>query len=184
MKKYALLTILLLATLVYWLKSSRPEPPSSQEAEGAALPEAGANTAQVPRPQGPVVNEQIKEDLSGQFMIDYGKKALAPEKDLHELSGMMGSYFLLIKSGAPLPLGENQEITAALLGKNPYRTRFLSPDSPWINEQNELTDRWNTPLYFHAIGAKQVGIRSAGPDRKMWTSDDLIDGENALPLSK
>lgn len=34
-------------------------------------------------------------------------------------------------------------------------------------------DRWKTPLYIHAASRDRLEIRSAGPDQKMWTEDDL-----------
>jgi len=37
-----------------------------------------------------------------------------------------------------------------------------------------VMDRWNTPYWFHANAATQVEIRSAGPDRNLFTADDLI----------
>lgn len=128
--------------------------------------------------------EEIKNDLSAQFMSSYGTVETTPQDDIQQISGIIESFLLLVKSPDPLPLGENREITAALIGKNPYRTRLLSPDSPWLNENKELVDRWSTPLYFHPVDAKQIGIRSAGPDQQMWTTDDLINGPNAKPISK
>jgi hypothetical protein len=34
-------------------------------------------------------------------------------------------------------------------------------------------DRWGEPLYFHAISRDRLEIRSAGPDKIMWTPDDV-----------
>jgi hypothetical protein len=34
-------------------------------------------------------------------------------------------------------------------------------------------DRWGTPLYFHAISRDRLEVRSAGPDKVMWTEDDV-----------
>ncbi|HAL72366.1 MAG TPA: hypothetical protein DCP71_11390, partial [Verrucomicrobiales bacterium] len=41
------------------------------------------------------------------------------------------------------------------------------------NAKGQLMDRWDTPLYFHAIGGDGVNIRSGGRDRKMGREDDL-----------
>jgi hypothetical protein len=35
-------------------------------------------------------------------------------------------------------------------------------------------------LFFHFVEADDVGLRSAGPDRVMWTADDVLMGEHAL----
>jgi hypothetical protein len=70
------------------------------------------------------------------------------------------------------PVGANAEITAVLTGANRLRVAFLAPDHPAINRAGELCDRWGTPFFFHAESAQKMEIRSAGPDKKMWTDDD------------
>jgi hypothetical protein len=71
------------------------------------------------------------------------------------------------------PVGNNAEITAALSGKNKLRLALVPPDHPAINQNGELCDRWGSPYFFHAESASRMEIRSAGPDRKMWTDDDV-----------
>ncbi len=70
------------------------------------------------------------------------------------------------------PVGTNAEITAILTGANRLRLAFLHPRHPALNAAGELCDRWGTPFFFHAESATRMEIRSAGPDRKMWTADD------------
>jgi hypothetical protein len=73
------------------------------------------------------------------------------------------------------PIGTNAEITAALNGGNPQQTVFLNPDDGMrIDERGELVDNWGTPYFFHQISGTEIEIRSAGFDRKMWSSDDLV----------
>jgi hypothetical protein len=72
------------------------------------------------------------------------------------------------------PVGTNPEITKALNGDNPKEVRFLGPDGNRINEKGELVDSWGSPYFFHQLSAMEMEIRSAGPDKIMWTSDDLI----------
>jgi hypothetical protein len=72
------------------------------------------------------------------------------------------------------PVGNNAEITAALTGRNKLRLSLVPPDHPAINGQGELCDRWGTPFFFHAESASRMSIRSAGPDRKMWSADDVV----------
>ncbi len=43
-----------------------------------------------------------------------------------------------------------------------------------INAGGELVYSWGTPFFFHQLSATQMEIRSAGPDRVMWTADDLV----------
>jgi len=73
------------------------------------------------------------------------------------------------------PFGNNREITAKLNGGNPRQIVFLKEDDGMrINQRGELIDNWGTPFFFHQISGTDMEIRSAGPDRKMWTADDLI----------
>ena len=71
------------------------------------------------------------------------------------------------------PVGSNAEITAALTGQNKLRYAVIPPNHPAINRAGELCDRWGTPFFFHAESGTRMLIRSAGPDKKMWTDDDM-----------
>ena len=72
------------------------------------------------------------------------------------------------------PVGTNAEITKALGGDNPKHVNFLDGRGYQVNEKGELVDHWGTPLFFHQISGMEMEVRSAGPDRKMWTSDDIV----------
>jgi hypothetical protein len=71
------------------------------------------------------------------------------------------------------PVGDNAEITAALTGKNKLGLALIPPKHPAI-KNGALCDRWGTPFFFHAESASKMEIRSAGPDRKMWSADDVV----------
>ena len=72
------------------------------------------------------------------------------------------------------PIGTNPEITNALMGQNPKQINFLKADGNRVNGKDELVDTWGTPYFFHQISGHEMEIRSAGPDRIMYTADDLI----------
>lgn len=73
------------------------------------------------------------------------------------------------------PVGTNPEITAALNGGNSKQVQFLkAEDGLRINQQGELIDSWGTPYFFHQLSGTEMEIHSAGPDRVMWTADDLV----------
>jgi len=72
------------------------------------------------------------------------------------------------------PVGTNPEITRALNGDNPRHVIFLKLDGNRVNENGELIDSWGTPYFFHQLSSTDMEIRSAGPDRIMYTSDDLV----------
>jgi hypothetical protein len=73
------------------------------------------------------------------------------------------------------PVGLNSEITAQLGGNNPKHINFLNPDAGLrLNAAGELIDPWGTPYFFHQLSGTDMEIHSAGPDRVMWTADDLV----------
>jgi len=73
------------------------------------------------------------------------------------------------------PVGTNPEITSQLNGNNPKRINFINAGSGMrINENGELIDPWGTPYFFHQISGTDMEIHSAGPDKIMWTTDDLV----------
>lgn len=89
---------------------------------------------------------------------------------LDELFGAFHSNFPRLGN----PVGENHEITAALLGDNPAKFPFLAAGHRALNARRELCDRWGTPFRFHQISGTAMEIRSAGPDRKFGTADDAV----------
>ena len=106
----------------------------------------------MPKQEGPSVSA---EDVA----IDADKITLS----LRDFRTVMGEN----------PVGTNAEIVKALSGGNPKQARLL-PDGVSLNGNGELIDRWGTPYFFHQMSKIDMEIRSAGPDRAMWTSDDVI----------
>ena len=73
------------------------------------------------------------------------------------------------------PVGTNPEITRALAGDNPKQVNFLDPEQGLrVNSDGELVDPWGTPFFFHQLSGIEMEIHSAGPDKKLWTDDDLV----------
>jgi hypothetical protein len=73
-----------------------------------------------------------------------------------------------------MPVGTNAEITAALAGDNTRGHAVLPHNHVAINAVGELTDRWGTPFFFHQLAGDLMEIRSAGPDRRMHSADDIV----------
>jgi len=113
-------------------------------------------------------------ELAGDAILrHYGIPAGTVQQDLRLLAEVLGNFALLLKGPDPLPLGANEELAAALLGKNRAQLSFLSSESSALNAEGQLVDRWGTPLFFHARDRQRIDIRSAGPDGVMWTEDDV-----------
>lgn len=79
------------------------------------------------------------------------------------------------------PVGvENFEFTEQLLGKNPKQIIFIDPQSSAL-KNNELVDAWNSPYFFHPLSSQELEVRSAGPDRQLWTNDDIYSANTTQP---
>jgi hypothetical protein len=72
------------------------------------------------------------------------------------------------------PVGNNAEIVREMDGGNAKGAAYLPSELRRLNGQGELIDEWGTPYFFHQESAKEMEIRSAGADRVMWTSDDIV----------
>lgn len=94
----------------------------------------------------------------------------SPEEELQQVSFTIENFRKSIGSN---PVGANAEITRSLLGDNEKQLQVGLPDGVKQNESGEMIDRWGTAYFFHQQSATEMEIRSAGPDRKLWTDDDL-----------
>jgi hypothetical protein len=114
------------------------------------------------------------DPLPGEVILkDYAQPGTRPEDDLSSMAHAFSNLTLLIKGDSPFRLGANEEFAAALRGKNRDQLRFLPDSHPCFNAQGQIVDRWQTPLFFHVSERSRIDLRSAGPDRQMWTEDDL-----------
>jgi hypothetical protein len=96
---------------------------------------------------------------------------LPPETILENMRTAIRQYGTMFGGN---PVGTNPEITKALEGDNPKHVNFLKADGNRVNANGELVDPWGTPYFFHQLSGSETEIRSAGPDRVMYTSDDLV----------
>jgi hypothetical protein len=93
----------------------------------------------------------------------------ALETDLEEVATSIRDFRLALGEN---PVGTNAEITRALLGDNLKQVKIPVPAGSSLNAAGELCDRWGTPYFFHQLSKDRMQVRSAGPDRQMWTADD------------
>ena len=88
-----------------------------------------------------------------------------------------------LRAFGAMPTGElNDEIVRRLQGENPKGIAVLPKTHPAINAQGELIDRWGTPYRFHPESSWETTIRSAGPDKIMWSSDDILSESSSTDL--
>lgn len=103
-----------------------------------------------------------------------GSPNTPPEKEAVVVLDLLKLYRRLF--GA-YPAGENNtQFVNALLGSNRDKLPLLPQGHPRINPKGELVDAWGSPFFFHQNSRNSVEVRSAGPDRLLFTDDDLVAG--------
>jgi hypothetical protein len=162
-----LLGVLALALMWWALRPGRVGTPPPRPA-----PAAGASgAAGHPLPPAQTANPYAGEEPS-QLAVFLNAPGRDIASDLRVIDEVFAAYRSATRGGNPI--GENREITAALTGRNRLGFAFIPANHPAINASGELCDRWGTPFYFHQLSGTQMEVRSAGPDRKLWTGDDVI----------
>ncbi len=106
-----------------------------------------------------------------ELVIELNNRNQPPERDLEILDGVLSEYRRVF--GQNPPGGLNAEITAALLGANDRGLAVIPSGLPAVNSAGELVDRWDTPYFFHPVSRTIMEVLSAGPDGRLWTSDDV-----------
>lgn len=134
--------------------SSRPPPPTP-----APLPQIMAPAPSAPAKTAFTVEHATPEDIE------------AATRDMDKVSLMIRDFRTRLKEN---PVGTNAEIMRALMGENAKGARLGPLDGQQINGKGELVDRWGTPYFFHQMSRTEMEIHSAGPDRQLGTSDDII----------
>ena len=164
--------LLLAALLVLWRPWS--DSGSAIDADPKSNSAAQKGSGATP-PSGP---DSPKDRLLNGPHIDLKRSPLADElndtqgsiqRDLATVQELFAHYRSVFGEN---PTGSNDEITAALSGTNERLFAPLPRGHSAINREGKLSDRWRTPFFFHSLSAEFIEIRSAGPDRRLWTDDD------------
>lgn len=96
------------------------------------------------------------------FVVDRQTKIQA---DLGSLKRILQDYYRAL---GEFPEGDSDAIVRGLKGENKQKAIFLSSEAT-------LADPWKTPYQFSREGDDPfVEVRSAGPDKSFWSSDDIV----------
>lgn len=153
--------------------SSAPSAPAPEMAASSSTPAAAASSGVAPAPD----STKPKPATAGATRpsqpaasVNLPANPAATREVLEHVQFTIRDFRLSVGEN---PVGDNSEITRALLGDNRKQARFAIPDGSTVNAAGELCDPWGTPYFFHALARDHMEIRSAGPDQKMWTADDI-----------
>ncbi|HSJ04463.1 MAG TPA: hypothetical protein VK956_18485 [Verrucomicrobium sp.] len=150
------------AGLWYW--TSRTEAPGAKPVDrNASVPMVKAPP--IPPPPPVVLHESAHElsDLIGK----------SDQTEVERIQYIDKVVYLYRQAFGGNPVGHNEQIVSALLGENEKGTALLPKDCAAIRG-GFLVDQWGTPYWFHSVSAKDMEIRSAGPDKELFTDDDVM----------
>lgn len=158
----------LLAGTLLWFRL-RDSPSPANHDPGHAIPSAPAPAQALSRE----ARQKLLADIPEAHLADgLNLSSNTIQQDLAIVGAVFAAY-RSIYPGKGNPIGDNREISDTLRGANPNGIPFLPAGHRAINQRGELCDRWGTPLFFHAESGIKMEIRSAGPDQKPWTADDV-----------
>ena len=154
----ALAALILLGCLLLRNKTPQTENPVVRP----AVPPASVETPVAVG--GPALDPAVLE-LAGRL----NAAETSARDDLQVLDDILRLYRQVMGGN---PEGLNEDITAALTGSNAKHWVAFPPDHPALRD-GRLVDRWGSPFWFHPLSGDLMEIRSAGPDRDLFTTDDV-----------
>lgn len=169
-----LLVPLLVVVLLLLLPRPRYSPPATRSPLPALPAPAPRSSLPASPSHDPALDRLHQQDVT-------------PEAELLLVHGLLERYRMFVKDHATAPAGSNAELVRRLQGRNRANLAFIPATHPALNESGELIDRWGTPYFFHALSSTRTEIRSAGPDRRLWTDDDLLHtppSRRPLPIER
>lgn len=176
---FLILLLAILVTLVAWMYQALTSPSIIQAQERKK--EGGQPSAQPVRPVQPLVSS---EDAGSKFSaggVDQELQTKAdslhseehgPDQDLQIVAEFLETY---ARATGGQPTGDNSDITAALTGTQyPGQKGRVFPRQHRAVKNGQLVDRWGEPFWFHPNSGNSMEIRSAGPDKQLFSPDDVI----------
>ena len=177
-------TALGLGIALIWLLMASPRggvpssPAPQAESHAAQSPPAARNSTSSALSFKPKATEDDPSDAPQEDV-----SPLAPElnsdrfpaqHDVDVLHTLLRQYLRRLGRREALPIGNDSDLAKVLGGQNPMKYATLPANHPAFAPDGRLRDRWGTPYFVHPVAPGSFEIRSAGPDRKLFTSDDLI----------
>ncbi|MGV3660470.1 MAG: hypothetical protein ACO1TE_09800 [Prosthecobacter sp.] len=147
-----------------------PAPPKRATAAAPPKPAPTVVTA-APEPPAPPPRDRRAIDPEIQKLAD--RLADHTQTPLNDLEIVHEFFDMYRKTMSQLPVGSNEDLTAILTGRNPLEGVLFPADSPMI-VNGQIVDRWGSPYWLHPNSGARVEIRSAGPDKSLFTPDDVI----------
>lgn len=153
------------ATLISPLPTPVPEEPKTVVAVSSPAPSTPRVIKATPTPL-PGAGSPLAAELNS--------AAHGPEEDVEILFNLLRQYQRRLRKKQGPPIGDDIDLARAMTGRNPMKAVIIPANHPALTADGHLRDRWGTPYFIHPRGYGAFEIRSAGPDRKLFTGDDLV----------
>lgn len=161
--------LLVFVGLVVWWRGGASRARSAPAAEAADAPGAFA-PGEPPRLLPARAGDASRPPLAWERLLAADG---SPGEDLAALSDLVKGYLHAGLGDAARPIGFNEDLAAALTDAATLGESALPPDHPALRD-GRVIDRWGTPWQVHPVASGVVELRSAGPDRRLYTPDDVI----------
>lgn len=176
---WVLLACLVLLGGLWWEAALR-------ESAGAEKPAAAGQPPPVGKPQPPSPSRPALEPPApndGQTghpdAAAFGTPAIPPDR---EPAVLLGFFEFYRREFGAFPSGnEPAHFLNALAGTNPGKLAIFPHRHLRVSPDGVLLDAWGSPFHFHPVSRDHLEIRSAGPDRALFTADDLVAPKNRGP---
>lgn len=176
------LLLIVLVVIVAWMfhALSSPELQEALSKKTGTPPSPGAPQPVAPVQDLPDAAPPVTQNFSAGG-VDVALQAKADElhneqnpplRDLEIVAEFLETY---AKGTGAAPVGDNADITAAITGTQfPGQKARVFPQNNKAVRKGQIVDRWGEPLWFHPNSGNSMEIRSGGPDKQLFTPDDII----------
>jgi hypothetical protein len=103
-----------------------------------------------------------------------------PSEDLAALAGITINYLQSVPPLRRALLGFNEDLARALVDRDALGEAALPANHPAL-VAGKLVDRWGRPWQVHPLSVHIIQLRSAGPDGRLYTADDLVEPQDTNP---
>jgi hypothetical protein len=114
------------------------------------------------------------DDEVSPLAVELNSPQFTPQHDVDVLHTLLRQYLRRLGHREGLPIGNDSDLAKVLRGDNPMKYAALPPNHPAISREARLVDRWGNPYFVHPVAENSFEVRSAGPDGRLFTSDDIL----------
>jgi len=137
-------------------------------------PVAASTPAPASLPSTPPSDSGPPQSKGSPLAADLNAPGGNGQQDVETLHALLRQYLHHMHHRQGLPIGDDIDLARVLTGHNPVKLVILPAGHAALSPDGHLRDRWGTPYFIHPLGHNAFEVRSAGPDRKLFTADDFV----------